>query len=120
LIEALSGEAHPAGPLPDAKCLPILRSKADPLYHRRWMLARTTEDPDDSAQADATDDFDQTGFELPPWREPASDPRQASLFPDYACQSEASEGEPVFAFTGPQPDCDDDYRQPDAPDGFEA
>ncbi len=120
LIDVASGEIYPAGPLPDAKCLPILRSKADPLYHRRWMLARTTEDPDDGAQADAETDFDQTGFELPPWRELASDLRQGSLFPDYVCQSDPPEGEPVFALAGRQAEPADDYSQPDAPDSFGA
>ena len=120
LIEAESGEISPAGPRPEPKRLAHPRIKADPLYHRQWMLAHITEDTDDAWQPDAADDFDQTGFELPPWREAASDPRQGSLFPDYTCQSSPPDGEPVFAITARQAEPADDYSQPDAPGSFGA
>ena len=120
LIEAESGEIYPAGPRPEPRRLAQSRSKTDPLYHRQWMLAHSTEDPDDAWQPDAEDDFDQTGFELPPWREATCDPRQGSLFPDYACQSSPPDGEPVFALTGRPADPADDFIQPDAPDSFGA
>ena len=116
LIEAESGEAYPAGPRSERQRLEHPRIKADSLYHRQWMLAGPADEQDDGAQADAENDFDQTGFELPPWREPAADPAQASLFPDYACQSEPPEGEPVFALAGSQAEPADDHIQPDAPD----
>lgn len=120
LIETESGEAYPAGPRPEPKPLDLPRSKADPLYHRRWMLPGVMEDPGVSEQADAADDFDQTGFELPPWREPAADPRQGSLFPDYACQSVPSDDEPVFVLAEVQAEPGDDHIQPDARDSFGA
>ncbi|MSU47002.1 MAG: hypothetical protein EXS42_07765 [Lacunisphaera sp.] len=120
LIEAVTGDVYPAEPRPEPKRLAHPRIKADPLHHRQWMLARTTEAQDDGWQPDSADDFDQTGFELPPWREPASDPRQGSLFPDYACQSDPPEGERVFAITGRQAEPADDYSQPNAPDSFGA
>ena len=42
------------------------------------------------------------------------------LFADDSIQADPPDSEPVFALTGPQPDCDDDYTQPDAPDSFGA
>jgi hypothetical protein len=120
LIETESGEAYPVGRGPEPKPLEVLRNKADPLYHRQWMLAREADGADDGPQSDAEDDFDQTGFELPPWRETHADPRQAMLFPDYAGQAEAPEGEPVFTLAGPQAEPQDDHIQPDAPDSFGA
>ena len=84
------------------------------------MLTRETDDDDDGPQSDAAGDFDQTGFELPPWREPAADPRQATLFPDYAGQAEPPAGEPVFSLSGSQAEPADDYIQSDAPDCFGA
>lgn len=120
LIDAVTGEAYPAGPQAEQKRLDHPRSKADPLYHRQWMLAREADEADAGPQADAADDFDQTGFELPPWREPAADPRLATLFPDYDGQAEPPEGEPVFVLNGSQAEPADDYVQPDATDSFGA
>jgi len=82
--------------------------------------ARLASLADDGPQSDAADDFDQTGFELPPCRAPRTDPHQVSLFPDYTGQADAPEGEPVFALTGPQAEPHDDQIQPDAPDSFGA
>lgn len=59
-------------------------------------------------------------FELPPWREATTDPHQAALFPDYTCQSDPPDGEPVFALAGSQAEAVDNYSQPDAPDSFGA
>ena len=98
---------------------PHPRLKADPLYHRQWMLPENTAEADDGRQADAEADFDQTGYELPPWREPVTDLRQGSLFSDDCVQLEPPDDEPVFAL----PDCgsapaEEDFIQADAPDRF--
>lgn len=118
LIEVVTGLAYPAGPRPEPKPPELPRSKADPLYHRQWMLAQEADGADDGPQSDAADDFDQTGFELPPWRELHVDQRQSTLFPDYAGQAEAPDGEPVFVLSGSQAEPPNDYVQPDAPDSF--
>ena len=116
LIEAVTGEAYPAGPQPEPKWLEHPRIKTDPLYYRQWMLPPAPADHDECWQPDAEADFDQAGFELPPWRAPATDPGQGSLFPEYAAQSDSSADEPVFVLTGRQSEPEDDYIQPDAPD----
>lgn len=120
LIEVVTGEAYPAGPQPEQKRLEHPRIKTDPLYHRQWMLPPAPTDHDESWQPDVEADFDASGFELPPWHEPAADPRQATPFPDYDGQAEPPEGEPVFVFSGSQAKPADDNVQPDAPDSFGA
>ncbi len=126
LIEVLTGEAYPAGPQSEQNRLEQPRIKTDPLYHRQWMLARqgglppAPTDHAESWQPDSEPDFDAMGFELPPWRTPSTDPRQTSLFPDYAVQAEPPEGEPVFSLAGTRSESEDDHIQPDAPDSFGA
>lgn len=119
LIEVVTGEAYPAGPRPEPRLLDLPRSKADPLYHRQWMLTREADGADDGPQPDAADDFDQIGFELPPWRTPHADPRQGTLFPDYTGQTEAPDGEPVFVLAGAQAEPEDNHIQPDTPESVE-
>ncbi len=116
LIDAVTDLAYPAGPQSEPKPLDLPRSKTDPLYHRQWMLAPEADRADDGPQSDAADDFDQTGFELPPWRDPPADPRQALLFADYAGQTDPPDGEPVFMLADTTAEPADDFAQPDAPD----
>ena len=63
------------------------------------------------------DDFDQTGFELPPAPEaPAEATGQGQLFADDYAQPDAADGEPVFWSGGPEPFEPDDYVRADAPE----
>jgi hypothetical protein len=112
LIDADTGESFPVGPRAPSP-LELPRGKTDPLYHRRWMLPEV---PDEGCQPDAKESFNQTGFELPPWREPRTDPRQVLLFADDAIQADPPDSEPVFAFGNSAAEADDDYIQPDATD----
>lgn len=68
---------------------------------------------DEGWQPDAGGDFDETGFELPPWREPRTDPRQALLFADDGIQADPPDTEPVFEWADAAADADD-FIQPDA------
>jgi len=121
LIDAVTGEIFPAcgrGALTPLHREPqsYPRSKADPLYYRRWMLPMAPEDPDEGRQLDAEESFDQTGFVLPPWHEPRTDPRQATLFGDDLIQADPPDGEPVFSLATSPDELADDFIQPDAPD----
>jgi hypothetical protein len=59
------------------------------------------------------DDFDQTGFELPP--APPEDPVQPELFTDDYSQPDPADGDPVFwPAGGGQASPDDGFVQPDA------
>jgi len=62
------------------------------------------------------EDFDQTGFELPPAPRVASaDAGQGELFGDAYFQPDAADGEPVFWSAGSgQASPDDDFVQADA------
>lgn len=97
LIDAVTGEIFSAdgrGALTPLHRAPSSypHRKTDPLYHRRWMLPPASEDADEGWQIDAEVSFDQTGFDLPPCREPSADPRQGSLFPDDGLQADPPEG----------------------------
>jgi hypothetical protein len=64
------------------------------------------------------EDFDQTGFELPPPPQIApADAGQGELFGDDYAQPDAADGEPVFwSASGGQNYPVDDFVQADAPD----
>lgn len=80
------------------------------------MLPETPATPDECWQPDADESFEQTGIELPPWREPRTDPRQVLLFADDGIQADPPDGEPVFTLPDSTAEFNDDFIQPDAPD----
>ncbi|MSU25255.1 MAG: hypothetical protein EXS32_15735 [Opitutus sp.] len=111
LVAADSGAAYPVDPPPFESRLPYPRPRAEPLRYRTEMMT-------------AGDDFDQTGFELPPAPEASPEAAgQSQLFADDCTQPDAADDEPIFwsecsseslGFCAAQKP--DDYVQADAPE----
>jgi hypothetical protein len=104
LVDAASGELHALDPPGFPPGLPYPQPRDEPIRFRAEVMA-------------PGEDFDQTGFELPPPPQIApADAGQGELFGDDYAQPDAAEGEPVFwSASGGQNYPDDDFVQADAP-----
>ncbi len=102
LVDAVSGELHVLDPPACPPGLPYPQPRDEAIRFRAEVM-------------EPGEDFDQTGFELPP--APLEDPTQPDLFGDDFSQSDAADGEPVFWSAGvAQAFPPDDGVQPDAPE----
>ena len=103
LIDAASGAAHPLDPPVCPPGLPYPKKRDEPVRFRAEVMT-------------PGEDFDQTGFELPP--APQVTPEaigQGELFADDYSQPDAADGEPIFWTDGAdQVTPDDDFVQADA------
>jgi hypothetical protein len=83
LVAADSGAAYPVDPPPFESQLPYPRYRYEPLRYRPEAMA-------------PGEDFDQTGFELPPAPQASAEAAgQGLLFDDACSQPDAADGEPV-------------------------
>ena len=114
LVDAASGELHALDPPELPPGLPYPQPRDEPIRFRAEVM-------------EPGEDFDQTGFELPPPPQVVpTDAGQGELFGDDYAQPDSADGEPVFwsasggqAFTtddGVQPDLSACDAQADAPD----
>ncbi len=105
LIDAATGDSHALDPPDFPPGLPYPQPRHEKIRFRAEVM-------------EPGEDFDQTGFELPPLPHIApTDSGQGELFCDDYAQPDAADGEPVFWTDGAGPStADDDGMQPDAPD----
>lgn len=84
MVAADSGTAYPVDSPRFESRLPYSRPRGDPLRYRAEVMA-------------PGEDFDQTGFELPPApKAPVEATGQGQLFDDDCSQPDSADGEPVF------------------------
>ncbi len=105
LIDAATGDCHALDPPDFPPGLPYPQPRDEPIRFRAEVM-------------EPGEDFDQTGFELPPPPQVApADAGQGELFGDEYAQPDAADREPVFWPDGAgQSTPDDAYVQVDAPD----
>jgi hypothetical protein len=105
LVDAATGERHALDPPDFPPGLPYPQTRHEKVRFRAEVMV-------------PSDDFDQTGFELPPAPQVApADSGQGELFGDDCSQPNAADGEPVFwPAGGGQAFPEDGFIQPDAPD----
>ena len=103
LVDAASGELHALDPPDLPPGLPYPQPRDEPIRFRAEVM-------------DVGEDFDQTGFELPPPPQVApADTEQGELFGDAYFQPDSADDEPVFWCAGSgQASPDDDFVQADA------
>ena len=103
LVAADSGTGYPVDPPQIASRLPYPRPRDEPLRYRAEVM-------------EPGEDFDETGFELPPAPEaPAEATGPGLLFDDDCSQPDSADGEPVFWIgRAEQPGPSDDFAQAEA------
>jgi len=89
LIDTATGDCHALDPPDFPPGLPYPQPRDEPIRFRPEVM-------------EPGEDFDQTGFELPPPPQVApADAGQGKLFGDDYSQCDASDGEPIFGPMGP-------------------
>ena len=103
LVDAASGELHALDPPDLSPGLPYPQPRDEPIRFRAEVM-------------EPGEDFDQTGFELPPPPKVApADAGQGELFSDDYAQPDSADAEPVFWCAGSgQASPEDDFVQADA------
>lgn len=105
LIDAATGDWHALDPPGFPPGLPYPQPRDEPIRFRAEVM-------------EPGEDFDQTGFELPPAPQLApANSGQGELFGDDYAQTDAADGEPVFwSASGGENYPDEDFVQADAPE----